>query len=70
MTQTAPWVKYIQAQRAMDPSVYLDAEVFEAERSKVLATTWQYAGHVSQLTEPGDFFTHEIAGESLFTSIK
>ncbi len=61
---TAP---YVQPQRAMDPSVYLDPEVFATERRVVLASTWQYACHTSQLSGPGDFVTFEVAGESLFS---
>ena len=45
---------------------YTDPEVFKVEQSGVLARTWQFAGHVSDLKEPGDYFTFEIAGESLF----
>ncbi len=66
MTRVAPGV-YVQAQRAMEPSVYLDPAVFEAEKSSLLSRTWQYACHSSQLPEPGDFITYEVAGESLFT---
>jgi phenylpropionate dioxygenase-like ring-hydroxylating dioxygenase large terminal subunit len=66
MTSVAPGV-YVQAQRAMQPAVYLDPTVFEVEKSSLLSRTWQYAGHSSQLSSPGDFVSHEVAGESLFT---
>ena len=45
---------------------YTDPEVFKVEQSGVLARTWQFAGHMSAVKEPGDYFTFEIAGESLF----
>ena len=45
---------------------YTDPEVFKLETNGVLARTWQYAGHASQLQETGDYFTFEMAGESLF----
>ena len=45
---------------------YTDPEVFKLETSGVLARTWQFAGHASQLQETGDYFTFEMAGESLF----
>ena len=58
---------YVQPQRAMDSSAYLDHEVFAAELQTVLANTWQFACHSSELAEPGDYVAYEIAGESLFT---
>jgi len=45
---------------------YTDPEVFKLETSGLLARTWQFAGHASQLTETGDYFTFDLAGESLF----
>lgn len=45
---------------------YTDPEVFKLETNGLLARTWQFAGHASQLTETGDYFTFDMAGESLF----
>ena len=45
---------------------YTDPEVFKLETNGLLARTWQFAGHASQLKETGDYFTFEMAGESLF----
>ena len=45
---------------------YTDPEVFKLETNGVLARTWQFAGHASQLQETGDYFTFEMSGESLF----
>jgi len=45
---------------------YTDPEVFKLETNGLLARTWQFAGHASQLTETGDYFTFDLAGESLF----
>ncbi len=66
MIEAAPGA-YTRPQRAMPAAVYLDPEVFAAERDAVLAATWQYACHSSALADPGDFAAYEIAGESLFT---
>ena len=52
--------------RSLDARFYTDPQIFEAEKSSTLATTWQFAGHISQLEKPGDYFTFEIAGEYLF----
>ena len=45
---------------------YTDPEVFKLETNGFLARTWQFAGHASQLKETGDYFTFDMAGESLF----
>lgn len=45
---------------------YTDPEIFKLETNGLLARTWQFAGHASQLKETGDYFTFEMAGESLF----
>ncbi len=66
MIDVAPGA-YVQPQRAMEPSVYLDPAVFAAERAAVLATTWQYACHSSELPAPGAYAAYQIAGESLFS---
>ena len=67
MTEVASWARYVQPQRAMEPFNYLDPEIFEAERRRVFASTWQFACHRSHVENPGDFVAFEIAGESLFT---
>ena len=36
---------------------YTDVEVFERERERLFAHTWQYAGHLGELAEPGTYFT-------------
>lgn len=45
---------------------YTDPEVFKLETNGLLARTWQFAGHANQLKETGDYFTFDMAGESLF----
>ncbi len=45
---------------------YTDPAVYETERSGLFARSWQYAGHASQLENPGDYFAFEMAGENLF----
>ena len=42
---------------ALDPSLYHDPEVLEAELSSIFARSWQYAGHVGELAEAGDYLT-------------
>ncbi len=52
--------------RSLEARFYTDPAVFRAEQDGLLCRTWQFAGHVSQLEKPGDYFTFEIAGQSLF----
>jgi choline monooxygenase len=42
---------------ALSPHLYRDPEVLEVEQRKIFARTWQLAGHISQLPEPGSYIT-------------
>ena len=52
--------------RSLEARYYTDPRIYDLERTGVLANTWQFAGHSSQVENIGDYFTFEIAGESLF----
>ena len=52
--------------RSIEARYYTDPGIFRAETEGVLARTWQFAGHASQLEDAGDYFSFELAGESLF----
>ena len=52
--------------KSLDARYYTDPEIFAVESNGLLASSWQFAGHASQLQKPGDYFTFEMAGESLF----
>ena len=51
---------------SLDARYYTDPTIFKAEESGLFANSWQFAGHASQLARVGDYFTFEMAGESLF----
>ncbi|MGH2987766.1 MAG: aromatic ring-hydroxylating oxygenase subunit alpha [Solirubrobacterales bacterium] len=42
---------------ALDPRFYLDPSILERELETIFARTWQYAGHVGDLPEPGSYLT-------------
>ena len=52
--------------RSLDARYYTDPQVFHLESDGVLAKTWQFGCHVSELEGVGSYKTIEIAGESLF----
>jgi choline monooxygenase len=48
---------------ALSPHLYRDPEVLELEQRRIFARTWQFAGHVSQLPEPGSYITASAGAE-------
>jgi len=57
----------IEPIRALDASYYTDPHAFERDKKRILFRTWQYAGHVSQVEKPGDYFAFSICEQNLFT---
>jgi len=51
---------------SLDARYYTDPQVFQVERAGLLARTWQFGCHLSELSEIGSYVAFEIAGESLF----
>ena len=52
--------------RSLEARYYTDPEIYRDELTGLLSRTWQFAGHVSQLQQPGDYFAFSIAGQNLF----
>jgi choline monooxygenase len=50
----------------MGPDVYVRREVFEAEREKLFATSWQLLGPLAKLSERRSYVATEIAGMKVF----
>ena len=48
--------------RALSPRFYLDPGVLDRELETIFSRTWQYAGHVGDLPEPGTYLT-ALAGD-------
>ena len=51
---------------SLDARYYTDPAIYEIEKQHLLASTWQFAGHISQVANVGDYFTFSVAGENLF----
>ncbi|MEM8702510.1 MAG: aromatic ring-hydroxylating dioxygenase subunit alpha, partial [Pseudomonadota bacterium] len=54
-----------QLTHSLEARYYTDPDHFKREKDGLLARTWQFAGHISQLEKPGDYFTVDIADESI-----
>lgn len=52
--------------KSLAAQYYTNPEIFKIEQTGLLARTWQFACHSSDVAETGDYATFEIAGESLF----
>ncbi|MEL6421909.1 MAG: aromatic ring-hydroxylating dioxygenase subunit alpha [Pseudomonadota bacterium] len=45
---------------------YTDRTIFDVEQEKIFARAWWYAGHQSQVAEPGCFLTTQIHSQNVF----
>ncbi len=52
--------------RTLAPRYYTDAAFYRRECEGLLARTWQFACHATQIASAGDYVSFEVAGESLF----
>ncbi|MEO0402494.1 MAG: aromatic ring-hydroxylating dioxygenase subunit alpha [Pseudomonadota bacterium] len=52
--------------RSLAARYYTDPQVFQIECAGLLARTWQFGCHASDLASPGAYACFDIAGESLF----
>lgn len=44
---------------------FVSPKIFAEEQEKIFSTQWVLVGHQSQIAKAGDYFTAEVAGESL-----
>src|SRR4026208_551656 len=54
-----------RGQRTLPTEYFTSPELFAEERGKIFRGRWLYAGHVSQVEKPGDFFLFELDHESV-----
>src|SRR3954462_10217703 len=48
---------------ALEPNLYLEPEVVRLEQEAIFERTWQLAGHVSDLGEPGSYLTTDVVDQ-------
>ncbi len=46
--------------------IYRDPQFLEDEKQQIFWKSWMFAGHVSELSKPGDYVTAEFTGQRLF----
>lgn len=54
-----------QPLRLLPRRFYVDPGIFEQEQDRVFARQWQFLGHVSQISNSGDYFIEDLCGESV-----
>jgi choline monooxygenase len=57
-----PAIQYLN----LDPSLYVRDDVWQEERRRIFARTWQFMGPTSPVTNPGDYLAIDIAGTPVF----
>ena len=54
-----------EALRALHAEYYVSEDVFAEERERLFFKSWQYACHISELDQPGDYVTTDILGQNV-----
>lgn len=50
---------------SLEQTFYLDPTLFQLDMERVYLRQWLFAGHLSRIPNPGDYFLYNIAGESI-----
>ena len=50
---------------ALDAHFYRSPRVYRKELDEILYKSWLYAGHVSQIPNPGDYFLYDLGEDSI-----
>jgi Rieske 2Fe-2S family protein len=48
---------------ALEPNLYLEPEIVRLEQQAIFERTWQLAGHVGDLAEPGTYLTTDVGDQ-------
>jgi Rieske 2Fe-2S family protein len=51
--------------KTLEQKYFVSPQIFAEEQQKIFSRQWVLVGHQSQIAQAGDYFTAEIAGESL-----
>ncbi|HXQ10959.1 MAG TPA: aromatic ring-hydroxylating dioxygenase subunit alpha [Caulobacteraceae bacterium] len=58
----------LDGSRVIDRRIYVDADIFAAEREKIFARTWQWIAHESEIPDFGDYITATVGGRPIVVS--
>ncbi len=47
-------------------AAYIDSQIFDLEKETIFFKSWLFAGHTSELSEPGSYVTRQIFDQSVF----
>jgi phenylpropionate dioxygenase-like ring-hydroxylating dioxygenase large terminal subunit len=50
---------------SLEQNFYTDPEIYRRELAVLFGTNWIFAGHISQIPNPGDYFLFEIGADSI-----
>jgi len=50
---------------SLEQGFYTHEGLYKAELDRIFGSNWLFAGHVSQISKPGDYFLFEMDGESI-----
>ena len=53
--------------KTLPQQYFVSEKIFEEEQTKIFAQHWVLVGHQSQIAKGGDYFSAQVAGESLIT---
>jgi phenylpropionate dioxygenase-like ring-hydroxylating dioxygenase large terminal subunit len=55
----------VESTRSFPAEMYFDERVYRLEQERIFGRQWLYAGHISEIKEPGSYFTVELAEQPL-----
>lgn len=58
----------VESQRerhSLSREFYSDPDIYERDIERIFLKSWLYAGHQSEIPDPGDWFLYELSGESV-----
>lgn len=59
-------IREVGISRSIPAKFYIDPLVFEQEKHELFFKNWHYAGHISQLEEPGKYLTGNLFDQEYF----
>ena len=64
-------VQLVEAQperHSLAREFYTDPDIYERDIGRIFLRSWLYAGHQSEISDPGDWFLFDFAGESVIVA--